>query len=61
MVLEQTIKALKVFESFAVLNYERLFEVLLRAWYYCVNNIVFKTTFWGKIYPKSIKGTLMQI
>ena len=53
MLLEQTIKDMKVFESLAFLNYDWLFEVLL--WYCCVNNIVFKTTFWVEIYSKSIK------
>lgn len=55
MLLEQTIKALKVLKSFVVLNYYWLFEVLLTIWYCCVNNNVFKTTFCLKIYPKSIK------
>ena len=55
MLLEQTIKALKVLKSFVVLNYYWLFEVLLIIWYCCVNNNVFKTAFCLKIYPKSIK------
>ena len=55
MLLEQTIKALKVLKSFVVLNYYWLFEVLLTIWYCCVNNNVFKTTFYLKICPKSIK------
>ena len=55
IVLEQTIKALKVLKSFVVLNYYWLFEVLLTMWYCCVNNNVFKTTSCLKIYPKSMK------
>ena len=46
---------MKLFESFVVLNYDWLFEVLLTIWYCCVDNIVFKTTFWVKINPKSIE------
>ena len=55
MLLEQTIKALKILKSFVVLNYYWLFEVFLTIWYCCLNNNVFKTTFCLKIYPKSIK------
>ena len=55
ILLEQTIKALKVFESFMVLNCNWLFKDLLTIWYCCVNNNAFKTTFWVKIYSKPIK------
>ena len=61
MLIEQTIKALKLFKRFVVLNYDWLFEVLLMIWYCCNNNIVFITTFWVKIYPKSIKKHIFNL
>ena len=59
MLIEQTIKALKVFKRFVVLNYDWL--VLLMIWHCCNNNIVFITTFWVKIYPKSIKKHIFNL